>query len=343
MNTDADLGFMRWLTVNFPGQPEHQLLLEKPGPPAHDEATAEQIRELVTKGAMGMAAIIAVDDVHKTYEELVAKGVEFTEEPTERFYGTDCGLRDPFGNHLRIGTPKEGPIEMPDPAEFAAENGPRNRNRVGLVREPSADRQHLSDPRWSHAGTRRARGGPGGRLRPRWLVGELLGRADAGDDGRRDVEGLRPPARPQDLRDLRRPLALQRRPGRRLFNNATKHVASRTLETLEWSNSQLLEDEVAVAVPRLKEQDGPELQVHGSADLIQTLIALDLVDEFRLWIFPVVVGPGKRLFGDRTQAGALELVDSKTSSTGVVIATYRRAGEIETGSFALEQPTEARP
>ena len=132
-------------------------------------------------------------------------------------------------------------------------------------------------------------------------------------------------------------------PAAELFNNATKHVASRTLETLEWSNSQLLEDEVAVAVPRLKEQDGPELQVHGSADLIQTLIALDLIDEFRLWIFPVVVGPGKRLFGDRTQAGALELVDSKTSSTGVVIATYRRAGEIETGSFALEQPTEARP
>jgi catechol 2,3-dioxygenase-like lactoylglutathione lyase family enzyme len=112
VNTDADLGFMRWLTVNFPGQ-EHQLLLEKPGPPAYDEATAEQIRELVTKGAMGMAGIIAVDDVHKTYEELVAKGVEFTEEPTERFYGTDCGLRDPFGNPLRIGTPKES-FEIPD-------------------------------------------------------------------------------------------------------------------------------------------------------------------------------------------------------------------------------------
>ena len=105
----------------LPWSARPQLLLEKPGPPAHDEATAEQIRELVTKGAMGMAAIIAVDDIHKTYEELVAKGVEFTEEPTERFYGTDCGLRDPFGNHLRIGTPKEGPIEVPDPAELTAE------------------------------------------------------------------------------------------------------------------------------------------------------------------------------------------------------------------------------
>ena len=107
LNTDADLGFMRWLTVNLPGQPELQLLLEKPGPPAHDDGTAEQVRELVTKGAMGMAGIIAVDDIHKTYAELKAKGVEFTEEPTERDYGTDCGLRDPFGNHLRMGTPKQ--------------------------------------------------------------------------------------------------------------------------------------------------------------------------------------------------------------------------------------------
>jgi catechol 2,3-dioxygenase-like lactoylglutathione lyase family enzyme len=122
VNTDADLGFMRWLTVNVPGEPEHQILLEKPGPPANDEATAEQIRELVTKGAMGAVAIFTLDDIHKTYEELLAKGIEFTEEPTERFYGTDCGLRDPFGNPLRIGTPKEGPIEVPDRSELATEN-----------------------------------------------------------------------------------------------------------------------------------------------------------------------------------------------------------------------------
>ena len=123
LHTDADLGFMRWLTINVPGDPGHQILLERPGPPAHDEATAEQIRELVTKGAMGMVAILTVDDVHRTYEEFVAKGVEFTEEPTERFYGTDCGLRDPFGNHLRIGQPKEGPIEIPDASASAAEAG----------------------------------------------------------------------------------------------------------------------------------------------------------------------------------------------------------------------------
>ena len=113
VNTDADLGFMRWLTVNVPGKPERQLMLEKPGPPAHDDVTAEQIRELVTKGALGMAGIFVVEDVHKSYEELKAKGVNFTEEPTERFYGTDCGLRDPFGNPIRIGTPNDGPIEMP--------------------------------------------------------------------------------------------------------------------------------------------------------------------------------------------------------------------------------------
>ena len=106
VNTDADLGFMRWLTVNVPGEPERQILLEKPGPPSHDDATAEQVRELVAKGAMGMAGIFVVDDIHKTYEDLLAKGVEFTEEPTERDYGTDCGLRDPFGNHIRIGQPK---------------------------------------------------------------------------------------------------------------------------------------------------------------------------------------------------------------------------------------------
>jgi catechol 2,3-dioxygenase-like lactoylglutathione lyase family enzyme len=122
VNTDADLGFMRWLTVNVPRQPDRQILLEKPGPPAHDGATAEQIRELVTKGAMGMAGIFVVDDIHKTYEELKAKGVEFTEEPTERFYGTDCGLRDPFGNPMRIGQPKQGPIEIPDPGEMAPDS-----------------------------------------------------------------------------------------------------------------------------------------------------------------------------------------------------------------------------
>ncbi|HTE60118.1 MAG TPA: VOC family protein [Solirubrobacteraceae bacterium] len=99
---DVDLGFMRWLTVQLPGQPDREILLEAPGPPAMDDGTAEQVRELVTKGATGGWIGFATDDVRKTYDELLAKGVEFTEEPTERSYGIDCGLRDPFGNAVRI-------------------------------------------------------------------------------------------------------------------------------------------------------------------------------------------------------------------------------------------------
>jgi catechol 2,3-dioxygenase-like lactoylglutathione lyase family enzyme len=102
VNTDVDLGFMRWLTINVPGDAGREILLEKPGPPAMDDATAETVRELVTKGATGGWIGFTTDDVRKTYEELVAKGVEFTQEPTEQSYGIDCGLRDPFGNAIRI-------------------------------------------------------------------------------------------------------------------------------------------------------------------------------------------------------------------------------------------------
>jgi catechol 2,3-dioxygenase-like lactoylglutathione lyase family enzyme len=102
---DVDLGFMRWLTVQVPGDPDREILLESPGPPAMDGATAEQVRELVTKGATGGWIGFSTDDCRKTYEELLAKGVEFTEEPTERAYGIDCGLRDPFGNAVRITQP----------------------------------------------------------------------------------------------------------------------------------------------------------------------------------------------------------------------------------------------
>jgi dihydrofolate reductase len=125
------------------------------------------------------------------------------------------------------------------------------------------------------------------------------------------------------------------------LNGATKYVASRTLKKVDWANSILIEGDVASYVARLKQQDGREIQVHGSADLLQTLLQHDLVDELRLWTFPVVVGKGKRLFGDGATPGKLALVDAKTSSTGVVIATYRPAGEVETGSFALEEPTQA--
>jgi catechol 2,3-dioxygenase-like lactoylglutathione lyase family enzyme len=112
VNTDADLGHMRWLTVSFPQQPELELVLLAPGPPVHDDGTAEQVRGLVAKGAQG-GVIFETDDCRGTYERLMAAGVEFTQEPVERFYGTDSGLRDPFGNPLRITQPPDRP---PEPA-----------------------------------------------------------------------------------------------------------------------------------------------------------------------------------------------------------------------------------
>jgi dihydrofolate reductase len=124
------------------------------------------------------------------------------------------------------------------------------------------------------------------------------------------------------------------------LNSATKYVASRTLKNLDWNNSTLLEGDVEKAVAALKQQDGPELQVFGSSQLLETLLAAGLVDEFRLWTFPVVVGRGKRLFGGDVVPAGLELVESKVSTTGVIAAAYRRAGELRTGSFAFEEPTE---
>jgi catechol 2,3-dioxygenase-like lactoylglutathione lyase family enzyme len=102
INTDQDLGFMRFLTVNVPGDPERQITLEKPGPPAMDPATADEVRALLTKGRTGGHLFFTTADAHTTYEELRAKGVEFTQEPTEQPYGIDFGLRDPFGNHIRV-------------------------------------------------------------------------------------------------------------------------------------------------------------------------------------------------------------------------------------------------
>jgi dihydrofolate reductase len=125
-------------------------------------------------------------------------------------------------------------------------------------------------------------------------------------------------------------------PGAKPLNDATKHVASRSHPMLEWGPSVLIEGDAAEGVARLKKEDGPELQVHGSGNLIQTLMRHSLVDEYRLWIFPLVIGSGKRLFSDGTIPSALKLVDSKVSTTGVAIGTYESAGEIVTGSFALD-------
>ena len=125
------------------------------------------------------------------------------------------------------------------------------------------------------------------------------------------------------------------------MNSVKKYVVSRTLDEASWNNSTLITGNVVQAIRNLKEQKGPEIQVHGSGNLIQTLLKHDLIDEFRLWIFPVTIGKGKRLFGDGTQPASLKLIDSKTSTTGVIIATYEPAGELKTGSFAFDNPSVA--
>ena len=125
IRTDADLGFMRWLTVGVPGNEGREIFLELPGPPSMDEATGEQVRELIAKGALGFTAGFTTSDCRKAYEELKGKGVEITQEPIEHFYGTDIGVRDPFGNHIRIVQPVQGPIEVPSPDQLGAEFQPR--------------------------------------------------------------------------------------------------------------------------------------------------------------------------------------------------------------------------
>ncbi|HEV2871609.1 MAG TPA: dihydrofolate reductase family protein [Actinomycetota bacterium] len=124
--------------------------------------------------------------------------------------------------------------------------------------------------------------------------------------------------------------------GGEVFNDATKYVASRSRPTLEWSNSVLVEGDAADGLAALKQEDGPELQVHGSANLIQTLLAHNLVDQYRLWVFPLVLGSGKRLFADGTVPSGLRLVDSTVSTTGVMMCTYEPAGEVVPGSFAQD-------
>ncbi len=125
------------------------------------------------------------------------------------------------------------------------------------------------------------------------------------------------------------------------LNSVTKYVASNTLDRVEWNNSNLIDGDVAQQVAKLKDEPGPDISVQGSGDLIQTLLQHDLVDELHIWTFPVVLGNGKRLFGAGAIPAGLELVDTKTSTTGVVIATSPRSGDIKYGSFGLEEPTEA--
>jgi dihydrofolate reductase len=125
------------------------------------------------------------------------------------------------------------------------------------------------------------------------------------------------------------------------FDRATKYVATHHPKTLGWKNSQALGNDLAASLRKLKADDGPELVVQGSSELLQQLLANDLVDELRPMVFPVVLGKGKRLFGESVKPGAFKLLSSSTSTTGVLITRYERAGELRTGSFALAQPSEA--
>lgn len=117
------------------------------------------------------------------------------------------------------------------------------------------------------------------------------------------------------------------------INKATKYVASNTLTTHEWKDSVFLSGEVAKEIEVLKQAEGPDLQVHGSSDFLQTLLAHDLVDEFWLKIFPVTLGVGKRLFGTGTVPASYKLVESKSLPSGVTVANFKRAGDVKTGSF----------
>jgi dihydrofolate reductase len=126
----------------------------------------------------------------------------------------------------------------------------------------------------------------------------------------------------------------------RTLNAARKHVASRTSTTLHWNNSTLLRGDVVPAIIALKAQPGLDLQVIGSGNLIQTLQAAALVDEYNVWTFPVVLGRGKRLFGENAKPSALRLTGTRVSSTGVVMSTYVPGGDIQPGSFPSAEPSE---
>jgi dihydrofolate reductase len=128
-------------------------------------------------------------------------------------------------------------------------------------------------------------------------------------------------------------------PTARTLNAAKKHVASQTLTALQWNNSTLLHGDVVAAVTALKAQAGPDLQIIGSGNLLQTLQAAALIDEYNVWTFPVVLGRGKRLFAETAKSSALRLVRSRVSATGVVMSTYVPSGAVPLGSFAQAEPS----
>lgn len=125
------------------------------------------------------------------------------------------------------------------------------------------------------------------------------------------------------------------------FNPATKYVATHRPETLTWQNSQSLGPDIVAALRKIKQENGPDLLIQGSGNLIQTLLANDLIDEMTVLTFPLILGKGKRLFEGGAMPGALKLTRSAVSGTGVIVATYERNGEVRAGSFASDQPSEA--
>lgn len=135
------------------------------------------------------------------------------------------------------------------------------------------------------------------------------------------------------------PYQAEEDPIAKTLNAAKKHVASRTLTSLRWNNSTLLHGDVASAIIALKAQPGPDLQMIGSGNLIQTLQATRLIDEYNVWTFPVVLGRGKRLFSEAARPSALRLVRSRVSNTGVVMTTYVPGGDVQPGSFASAEPS----
>ncbi|KQZ87163.1 dihydrofolate reductase [Mesorhizobium sp. Root157] len=125
------------------------------------------------------------------------------------------------------------------------------------------------------------------------------------------------------------------------FNATTKYVATHSPDTLTWHNSQWLGPDIVATLGAMKKEDGPDLLIQGSSELYQTLLASDLIDEITLLVFPLTLGHGKRLFDGGAMPAAFKLVSSQVSATGVIMATYQRSGDIKTGSFALEEPTDA--
>jgi len=195
-------------------------------------------------------------------------------------------------------------------------------------------------------GVMQAPGGPhedptGGFALGGWMFGyadDSMDMSDAGFDGK-DRE-LVLGRRTYQIFEAYWPYQPDDHPIAKTLNAARKHVASRTLTTLGWRNSTLLQGDVVRAVAALKAQSGPDLQLIGSGELIQSLQSASLIDEYNVWTFPVVLGPGKRLFSETARPSALRLVRSEVATTGVVMSTYVTDGDIQPGSFPSAEPSE---